>query len=244
MIGFLGLVRLSKPTLSRPQGVAPVSGSSARRCESRAFASRSLYVASKSRQSHLRYTDKDMQRTLWVIAGVLELLLLHAAILWYMGQPLMYEGGYIKLWHGVVVSPENSQHLTDWYTLSHVIHGILFYAALAFLFPRWPVGIRLLVALGVEISWELFENTDMIINRYREQALAQGYFGDSIVNSVGDVAAIIIGFFAAWRLPAWAAVALIIALELIALYIIRDSLTLNIIQLIHPVEQIGNWQAS
>lgn len=178
-----------------------------------------------------------------ITTGVVGLLLLHVGLLAYMGQPLMYEGGYIKLWHGVVVSGENSQHLTDWYTLSHIIHGILFYAILTFLFPRWPVGIRLLAALGVEMSWELFENTDMIINRYREQALAQGYFGDSIVNSLGDVAAVIIGFVAAWRLPTRGSVALIIALELLALYIIRDSLTLNIIQLIHPLEVIGNWQA-
>ncbi|OGG72726.1 hypothetical protein A3A38_03635 [Candidatus Kaiserbacteria bacterium RIFCSPLOWO2_01_FULL_53_17] len=183
-------------------------------------------------------------RIAWVIIGVLGLLLIHAGLLSYMGQPWMYEGGYIKFWHGVVVSGENSQHLSDWYTLSHVIHGIFFYAVLAFLFPRWPVGIRLLIAIGVEMSWELFENTDMIINRYREQALAQGYFGDSIVNSVGDVVAVIIGFIAARRLPAWGSVAVIIALELLALYMIRDSLTFNIIQLIHPIDAIGAWQSA
>lgn len=182
-------------------------------------------------------------RVAWVSAGVLGLLLAHAALLLYMGQPFMYEGGYIKFWHGVVVSGENSQHLTDWYTLSHVIHGILFYAILSLLFPRMSVGLRLLLAIGIEISWELFENTDMIINRYREQALAQGYFGDSIVNSLGDVGAVIAGFCAAWRLPQWGSVALILALELVALYMIRDSLTLNIIQLIQPIDAIGSWQA-
>jgi hypothetical protein len=183
-------------------------------------------------------------RTLWITAGVLGLLLLHAGLLSYMGQPLMYEGGYIKLWHGVVISGENSQHLSDWYTLSHVIHGILFYALLAFLFPRMPMAWRLFLAIGIEMGWELFENTDMIINRYREQALAQGYFGDSIVNSLGDVAAVVFGFFVTWKLPKWGSVALVIMLELIALYMIRDSLALNIIQLIHPIDAIGAWQAS
>lgn len=180
----------------------------------------------------------------WIIAAALGLLLLHAALLWWMGQPWIYQGGYVKLWHGTVVSDENSQHLTDWYSLSHVIHGVLFYALLAWLFPRWPIGARLLVAMGIEMSWELFENTDMIINRYREQALAQGYFGDSIVNSLGDLMCAVLGFLFAWRMPVWASVALIIAFELLALVMIRDGLTLNIIQLIAPIDAIGNWQAA
>lgn len=182
-------------------------------------------------------------RTAWIIAGVLGLFVLHALILWGMGQPWIYAGGYVKFWHGVVVSDENSQHLTDWYSLSHIIHGVLFYALLAWLFPRSPVGVRLLIAMGIEMSWEVFENTDMIINRYREQALAQGYFGDSIVNSLGDLACAVLGFLFAWRMPVWASVALIIALEVIALVMIRDGLTLNIIQLIAPIDAIGTWQS-
>lgn len=161
-----------------------------------------------------------------------------------MGQPLMYEGGYIKLWHGVVVSGENSQHFSDWYTLSHVIHGILFYAGLSLVFPRLSIGTRLLMALAIESWWELFENTDMIINRYREQALAQGYFGDSIVNSTGDMLASLGGFLVAWRVPVWGSIVAIIVLEAAAMYAIRDSLTFNIIQLIHPVDWIGEWQSA
>jgi hypothetical protein len=183
-------------------------------------------------------------RIAWIVAGVLGLFVLHAALFWWMGQPWIYEGGYVKFWHGVVVSDENSQHLTDWYSLSHIIHGVLFYALLAWLCPRLPVGVRLLMAMGIEMSWELFENTDMIINRYREQALAQGYFGDSIVNSLGDLLCAVLGFLFAWRMPVWASVALIIALELIALFMIRDGLTLNIIQLIAPIDAIGTWQAT
>ena len=183
-------------------------------------------------------------RTAWIAAGVIGLLVLHACLLRWMGQPWIYEGGYVKLWHGDVASKENSQHLTDWYTLSHIIHGVLLYALLALLFPRTPVGVRLLAAIGLEIGWELFENSDMIINRYREQALAQGYFGDSVVNSVGDVLAAMAGFLLASKLPKLGSVALVIALELIALYAIRDSLALNIIQLVHPIDAIGAWQAA
>jgi hypothetical protein len=184
-----------------------------------------------------------MSRTVWGLAFVV--LAVHAALLYFMGQPWMYAEGYVKLWYGAsVLTSENSQHLSDWYTLSHVIHGFLFYAGLSFLFPRISIGTRLLMALAIESGWELFENTDMIINRYREQALAQGYFGDSIVNSTGDMLAAAAGFLLAWRVPLIASVVAVIVLEAVALYMIRDSLTLNIIQLLHPVDAIGAWQAA
>ncbi len=179
-------------------------------------------------------------RTAVLVIGILAL---HAAFLYFMGQPWMYEGGYIKFWHGAVIDAENSQHLTDWYTLSHVIHGILFYAGLTYFFPRLSVVTRLVMALAIESGWELFENTDMVINRYREQALAQGYSGDSIVNSVGDMFSALVGFVIAWRSPILISFILVIVLEALALYAIRDSLTLNIIQLIHPIDAIGVWQA-
>ncbi len=176
---------------------------------------------------------------------ILGLLAAHAVALYVMGQPLYYEGGYVQLWYGAsVLTNENSQHFSDWYTLSHVIHGLLFYAGLALVFPRLSVGTRLLMALAIESGWELFENTDMIINRYREQALAQGYFGDSIVNSTGDMLAALGGFLVAWRVPIVASVIAVIILEATALFMIRDSLTLNIIQLIQPVDAIGAWQAA
>lgn len=175
---------------------------------------------------------------LLVVLGV------HGVLLWLMGQPLIAESGMVKLWHGEVVSNENSQHLSDWYTFSHIIHGIIFYMALSWLFPRASLMGKLLAALVLESGWELFENTDMIINRYREQALAQGYFGDSILNSAGDMCAAALGFWAASRVSVWGSVALIIALEVAALYAIRDSLVLNVVQLVHPIEWIGTWQAS
>lgn len=178
----------------------------------------------------------------WFFVGVL--LALHAILLFSMGQPLLYEGGYVKMWYGAAaLTAENSQHLFDWYSPSHVIHGLLFYALLTVLFPRLSIGTRLLMALVIESGWELFENTDMVINRYREQALAQGYFGDSIINSLGDMVAALAGFFMASRFPLWLSIGTIVGFECVALYVIRDSLALNIIQLIHPVDAIGAWQA-
>lgn len=159
------------------------------------------------------------------------------------GQPFICTCGYIKLWEGVVISSGNSQHLSDWYTFSHIIHGFLFYYLARFLFPRSPLYIHFLLALGIEISWEIIENTPMVIQHYREQTLARGYAGDSIINSLSDSVAMIIGFWTAWRLPTWAIIIIGISLELWVGYEIRDNLTLNIINLIHAFPAIASWQA-
>ena len=168
----------------------------------------------------------------------------HAATLWFLGQPPLCACGHVDLWHGIVTDSENSQHIADWYSFSHVIHGVLFYALFSLLFPRVPIGYRLLMSVALESSWELVENSPWIINRYREQALAQGYFGDSIINSVSDGIFAFFGFLFAWRAPWWVSVALIIFFELLALYVIRDNFTLNVIQLVHPLDAIGTWQAA
>lgn len=165
-----------------------------------------------------------------------------ALVLFVMGQPAICACGYIRLWGGIV-GPEISQQLTDWYTYSHVIHGIGFYFALWLIAPRAPVAIRFILALAFEVSWEIFENTPFIIDRYRQSALAQGYFGDSIINSVGDTIASAFGFLLARILPAWGTFALTISVELFTLYMIGDNLTLNVIQLIHPNDAIFHWQA-
>ena len=149
----------------------------------------------------------------------------------------------MKLWEGVVLSSGNSQHLIDWYTFSHIIHGFLFYLALWLLFPRLPIAARLLLALGIEVGWEIIENTPWLIEHYREQALAQGYTGDSIINSVSDSVAMIVGFFLAWRLPILATVAIGMGLELFVGAMIRDNLTLNILNFFHQFEFISRWQS-
>ncbi len=160
-----------------------------------------------------------------------------------MGHPLICKCGYVKLWHGGRGDSEMSQHLTDWYTYSHVLHGIIFYWLLSVIAKgRLSVAARLMIATLIEGGWEIFENTPFIINRYRSVTISRDYFGDSIVNSTGDILAMLVGFLLASRLPAWVTVLLLIATEVILLALIRDNLALNVIMLIHPMDWIKQWQ--
>jgi len=171
------------------------------------------------------------------------LVAIQALVLFLFGQPAIAASGDVKLWEGVVLSVGNSQHLTDWYTFSHIIHGFLFYLGLWYFFPRIPIATRLVLAVGIEIGWEIIENTPMVIQHYREQALAQGYTGDSIINSVSDTVGMVVGFFLAWRWPVWSVVVIGLGFELFVGYSIRDNLTLNIINLIHVFPSIAAWQS-
>ena len=177
-------------------------------------------------------------KPLFALIGV---LIVAVAILWSMGRPPICTCGTVTLWGKV--GPSQSQMLADWYSPSHIVHGFLFYAALAWLWRKAPVERRFLVALIIEAAWEIAENTPMIIDRYREATMALGYSGDSILNSASDIVMMAIGFLAARRLPVWVSIAIVLALEIVPLIVIRDNLTLNVIMLLAPSDAILSWQA-
>ena len=164
------------------------------------------------------------------------------AILFAMHRPPICTCGTVALWGPV--GPTQSQMLADWYSPSHIVHGLLFYAILWLVARRMRVEWRFVLALFVETAWEVIENTPMVIDRYRTATAALGYTGDSIVNSMSDVAMMALGFLAARKLPLWASVLFLLALELIPLFVIRDNLALNIWMLLAPSEAIRDWQSA
>jgi len=176
-----------------------------------------------------------------VAGAVVAVLAAVAAIELWMGREPMCTCGYISLWHGAVDS-QNSQQISDWYSFTHVEHGILFYAALALVAPRLPMPLKLLLAVLVEGAWEVAENSPFIIDRYRTATLSLDYYGDSVVNSLSDILAMMLGFYMTRKLPIWGTVAFIVVVEVLLAVVIRDNLALNIIMLIHPVDAIKHWQ--
>lgn len=177
-------------------------------------------------------------------ALVAAIIAVQALVLHLMGRVTVCKCGYVKLWQGVVHSPENSQHIADWYSFTHIVHGFLFYWILSKLAPRLPVGARFLLAVALEATWEVVENTPAIINRYRAETISLDYFGDSVVNSVGDVLLCMIGFALARKLPPRVTIGLAVVMEVALAFYIRDNLTLNIIMLIWPLAAIKHWQAA
>jgi hypothetical protein len=187
------------------------------------------------------------------MAAVGALMAAAGLVLLFMGRIPICQCGYVSLWHGQVNSAGNSQHLSDWYTFSHVIHGFGFYGLLWLAGRRlappkpsgergWPIGIRLALAVVLESGWEILENTDMVINRYREATIALDYYGDSVLNSLSDIGAMVLGFVLAARLPVWTIVVATVVMELAVGYLIRDNLTLNILMLLYPIDAVRQWQ--
>lgn len=171
------------------------------------------------------------------------IIALAAVYLLSIGREPICKCGYVKLWHGEVVSSENSQHISDWYTPSHVIHGFIFFGLLWLFARRLSFGWRLAIATLVEAAWEIVENSDAVIERYRAVTISLDYYGDSVLNTVCDVLAMVLGFFLAARLPVWATVALAIGFEAFTIWMIRDGLALNVLMLLYPLDWVAEWQA-
>lgn len=150
--------------------------------------------------------------------------------------------GRVDLWAGNTKSSDNSQHLADPYSFTHVLHGVVFYWLLARLFPRLHAMWQLTAAVAVESLWEVFENSEFIIQRYREATLALGYEGDTVVNAVGDIAWMALGFWLARKLGFRRSAALFVATESALILWIRDSLVLNIVMLLAPIDAVKKWQ--
>ncbi|MCZ8077728.1 MAG: DUF2585 domain-containing protein [Rhodobacteraceae bacterium] len=176
-------------------------------------------------------------------AVTMAIIALTALWLLYVGRVPICECGYVKLWHGETMSSENSQHLSDWYTPSHIIHGLLFYGLLWLVARRLSFGWRLTIATVIEAAWEIVENSEAVIERYRSVTISLDYYGDSVINAVADILAMVVGFFLARVLPIWASVALIVVFEAATMWIIRDGLLLNILMLVSPLDAVKAWQA-
>lgn len=169
-------------------------------------------------------------------------IVLAGLILAAIGHPWICTCGAVKLWTGDVNGPENSQQIADWYTWTHIIHGLIFYLGLWLVARRLPLSWRWLIAVLIEAGWEVLENTPWIIDRYRAGTISLDYFGDSVINSVADVLAMVLGFWLAGRLPVWASVAIALVIEAVLALVIRDNLALNVIMLIYPIQTIKAWQ--
>ena len=187
------------------------------------------------------------RKTVLVSVGI---TLAAVLILLAMDRPPICECGYVKLWHGQINNSGNSQHITDWYTPSHIIHGVIFYALGWLLFSKWGLGGAngrhwgLPLAVALEAGWEVLENTPMVIERFRSVTANFGYSGDSVLNSFADIGWMAFGFFLAMRLPVKVTIALALIGEIVAAWVVRDNLTLNVIMLLFPVDAIAQWQAA
>ena len=175
-------------------------------------------------------------------AVVLGIMVVQALVLHLMGRVWICSCGTVRVWVDDIWSSELSQQLFDWYTPSHIVHGILFYGLLRLVLPRAPVLVRLAMAVGIEVSWEIAENSPWVIEAYRKQALAAGYAGDSILNSLLDTVAMMTGFAIARLLPWKATVALVLAFEIGVGALVRDNLTLNVLNFVHRFPAIEAWQ--
>lgn len=192
--------------------------------------------------SRNRFFVFESAKDYWPWALIFLVTILSVFQLWNQGRVWWCQAGDYAPWSWAVWSPHNSQHVIDPYTFTHILHGVLFFWMASLVFRKMPLAWRLLAAISVECAWEVIENTDTIINRYREATISLDYFGDSIINSLGDILSFAVGFWLAFKLGFWRSLIFFALVEIILLFWIRDSLVLNIIMLIYPLEAIKNWQ--
>jgi Protein of unknown function (DUF2585) len=183
-----------------------------------------------------------MRKRLWPGLVIVAISVVAALLLHNQGRQWFCSCGRLLIWVGDICSPDNSQHLLDPYSFTHILHGVAFYGLLALLAhkmsPRW----KLCLAILIEALWEVVENSEYVIQRYREATAALGYHGDTVVNSLGDIAACAAGFMLARRLGLWRSVALFVVIEVMLIVWIRDSLILEVLMLTYPISAIKAWQ--
>ena len=192
---------------------------------------------------HFARSVARVPRGVWFLVIPI-ILVLQASVLLALGRVPICTCGTVKLWHGIVHSAENSQHIFDWYSFTHILHGFWLYLFIWLAIPRAPFATRLVLAVFVEGTWEIIENTNFVIERYRNQTISLNYYGDSVVNSISDNISMMAGFLAARLLPIWSIVALGLLIEGALVYLIRDNLLLNAVMLIYPNGALQAWQAA
>ena len=179
----------------------------------------------------------------WLCAAAAAVMLgAAAAAEFVMGRKLWGISGEPGIWSGNIRSSHNSQFMTDPYTFSHLTHGVLLYGLLWLAAKRLPPRARFVLAMALECAWEIFENTDMVIQRYRAETISLNYYGDSVMNSMCDILAAAAGFILAALLPARLTLIAVIALEIALALWIRDSLLLNVLMLVRPIQAVRTWQ--
>jgi uncharacterized protein DUF2585 len=186
-------------------------------------------------------TTKDRHRRALIIATGIVLLAL-IVLLRVEGRMFLCACGHFAVWVSDWCSSNTSQQLFDPYSLTHILHGFLFFWLITLLFRRMPRAWQLWLALLLESAWEVFENTSFVINKYRTETAALGYQGDTVVNSIGDLACALIGFLLARQLGPRRSLIAFVVIEVVLLLWIHDSLLLQILMLVRPIEAIKMWQ--
>ena len=181
-------------------------------------------------------------QTYWPVLAMLASLAATALMLRLEGRLWFCACGSIQIWSGQICSANNSQHFLDPYSFTHVLHGFLFFWLIAWLLSRLRANWQLALAVAVEAGWEVFENTNFIIDRYRSETAALGYTGDTVVNSFGDILCCLIGFIVARRLGLRRSLVVFAILELVLIVWIKDSLLLEILMLVVPIDTVRAWQ--